>query len=120
MTDRDPDLAGLGRPQRKNRDLEISNRVKDVYIERLENNQQNLIERLTDKSHRIGALETELRLLQAPDKIRLKGTLDVDPETKEKVEKEADGDVAVGNDDVASTGKNDDALTSDSTQEKGN
>ncbi len=35
--------------ERKNRDLEISNRVKDVYIERLQDNQQNLIERLTDK-----------------------------------------------------------------------
>ena len=91
----------LGDFERKNRDLEISNRVKDVYIERLENNQQNLIEQLSDKSHRIGELETERRLLQSPDKGRLKKTLDVEPETKEEVEKATDGKKRVDKDDEA-------------------
>jgi len=106
--------------ERKNRDLEISNRVKDVYIERLETNQQNFIEQLTDKSHRIGELETELRLLQSPDKNRLKGTLDVEPESKKEMKKAADDKKPVDDDKEASTSKNDDALTPEPTEEKEN
>ena len=108
----------LGDFERKNRNLEISNRVKDVYIERLENNQQNLIDRLTDKSHRIGALETELRLLQSPDKDLLKKTIDVKPATREEVEKEGDSQQPVDADHEASRNKNDDALITDLTDEK--
>ncbi len=49
-----------------NRDLEIANKYKDVYIERMHETQNQFIEELNNKSHRIGSLETELRLLQAP------------------------------------------------------
>jgi hypothetical protein len=57
----------------KLRDLEITNRVKDAYIEQLKGNLQSAdeerrgyIQQLIDKSHQIGSLETQLRQLAAP------------------------------------------------------
>jgi hypothetical protein len=51
----------------KIRDLEITNRVKDQFIgmkdkfiEQLQQEQRNIIERLIDSSHRIGQLEIKL------------------------------------------------------------
>ena len=50
----------------ENRDLQITNKAKDMYINRLEKNQENLFKDLTGQSHKIGELETKLRLLEAP------------------------------------------------------
>ncbi len=50
----------------KNRDLEISNKAKELYIEQLQSSNDKLLHQLTGQSHRIGVLETELKLLQAP------------------------------------------------------
>jgi hypothetical protein len=57
----------------KLRDLEITNRVKDAYIDQLKGNLQSAdeerrgyIQQLIDKSHQIGSLETQLGQLSAP------------------------------------------------------
>jgi hypothetical protein len=55
------------------RDLEITNRVKDQvigmkdnFIEQLQQEQRDYIERLIDSSHRIGQLETKLLQIESP------------------------------------------------------
>lgn len=55
------------------RDLEITNRVKDAVIKKLETDltnanteRQSYIQQLIDKSHRIGSLETQLLQIAAP------------------------------------------------------
>ncbi len=55
------------------RDLEITNRVKDAVIKKLETDltnadeeRQGYIQQLIDKSHRIGSLETQLVQISAP------------------------------------------------------
>ncbi|HEV2452926.1 MAG TPA: hypothetical protein VGY98_01605 [Verrucomicrobiae bacterium] len=55
------------------RDLEITNRVKDQvigmkdkFIEQLQQEQRNYIERLIDSSHRIGQLEAKLLEIESP------------------------------------------------------
>ncbi len=88
--------------ERENRDLEISNRVKDIYIERLEGNQQDLIKQLTDKSHRIGELETEMRLLQPPARNRNQGVFNDEPEAA--VEAEGETQDSVGESETNETG----------------
>jgi len=57
------------------RDLEITNRVKDQvigmkdkFIEQLQQEQRNFIERLIDSNHRIGQLETKLLQIESPAK----------------------------------------------------
>jgi hypothetical protein len=52
----------------KNRDLEVNNRVKDIYIERLEKSHDKLFEQVTGQSHRIGELEATVRILESPDR----------------------------------------------------
>lgn len=55
------------------RDLEITNRVKDAYIDKLKEDLKNAdeerkiyIQQLIDNSHLIGSLETQLRQIGAP------------------------------------------------------
>ena len=67
--------------EHENRDLQINNKVKDMYIERLEKVQDNFIKELTNKSHRIGELEVTLRQLEAPKERASKKPLIVEPET---------------------------------------
>lgn len=57
----------------KNRDLEIATRVKDKFIERLEQERERiigeqhvLIERIEVRAHQVGGLEAKLHALEAP------------------------------------------------------
>lgn len=51
----------------KLRDLEITNKVKDQVIQKLEKEQERFVDKLMASSHRIGVLETKLLQLGAPN-----------------------------------------------------
>ena len=48
------------------RDLEISNRAKDQYIEKLEQGHEQVLGQLVEASRQVGQLETKLQALEAP------------------------------------------------------
>lgn len=52
--------------QREIMDLKITNKAKDMFIERLQQERGDFVERLVISSHRIGELETKVLQLQAP------------------------------------------------------
>jgi hypothetical protein len=83
VTDRS---VGVDKPARARdlelqiRDLEIASRVKDQvigmkdkFIEQLQQEQRDYIERLIDSSHRIGQLETKLLEIESPTGSRVEG-----------------------------------------------
>ena len=47
-------------------DLKITNRAKDIYIERLQSDHEGLINQLVQSSHKVGELETRLLQLEGP------------------------------------------------------
>jgi chromosome segregation ATPase len=47
------------------RDLQITNKAKDMFIDRLQNERDSFLSELMDRSERIGRLETQLLQLQA-------------------------------------------------------
>ncbi len=47
-------------------DLKITNKAKDMFIERLQEEREDFVEKLMISSHRVGELETKLLQLQAP------------------------------------------------------
>lgn len=51
---------------KENADLKITNRAKDYFIEQLKTERDKLLEQLVSKSHKVGELESELRLLERP------------------------------------------------------
>lgn len=58
--------SGMETLEWKLRDLEITNKVKDQVIQKLEKEQQRFVDKLMASSHRIGVLETKLLQLGAP------------------------------------------------------
>ena len=48
------------------RDLEISNRAKDQYIEKLQESHDQVLGQLVEASRQVGQLETKLQALEAP------------------------------------------------------
>lgn len=52
--------------QREITDLKITNKAKDMFIERLQEEREDFVEKLMISSHRVGELETKLLQLQAP------------------------------------------------------
>ena len=48
------------------RDLEISNRAKDQYIEKLQESHERVLSQLVETSRHVGVLETKLQVLKAP------------------------------------------------------
>ena len=50
----------------KIRDLEITNKVKDQIIQRMEKDQERFVDKIVTFSHRIGELETRLLQLESP------------------------------------------------------
>ena len=48
------------------RDLQITNRAKDLFLEQLKSERSQFLENVSSKSHRIGELEAQLRLLESP------------------------------------------------------
>jgi hypothetical protein len=47
-------------------DLKVTNRAKDLMIERLTQEREQLLEKVVHSSHRVGQLETRLQQLEAP------------------------------------------------------
>ena len=58
--------AGFKTLEREVRDLKITNQAKDYYIDRLEKERENFVEKLMASSHRVGELEAKLLRLEAP------------------------------------------------------
>jgi hypothetical protein len=58
--------AGVKTLEREIRDLKITNQAKDYYIDRLEKERENFVEKLMTSSHRVGELEAKLLQLEAP------------------------------------------------------
>jgi len=54
--------------EREVRDLRITNQAKDYYIDRLEKERENFVEKLMISSHRVGELEAKLLQLGPPQK----------------------------------------------------
>ncbi len=50
--------------ERQNRDLEIANRAKDFYLERLEKERGQYVEKLVGMSRYVGELETQVLQLR--------------------------------------------------------
>jgi hypothetical protein len=48
-------------------DLKVTNRAKDLIIERLTQEREQLLEKVVASSHRVGHLETRLQQLEAPN-----------------------------------------------------
>jgi hypothetical protein len=51
---------------KENADLKITNRAKDYFIDQLKSERDALLQQLVSKSHKVGELESELRLLERP------------------------------------------------------
>lgn len=62
--------SGVKALERKVGDLKITNQAKDYYIDRLERERGDFIEKLMTSSHRVGDLEAKLLQLEAPQKER--------------------------------------------------
>jgi len=79
----DVDIKSL---EREVRDLQITNRAKDMFIEQLQNERTGIFEQLLDASHKVGELETRLLQIESPGARRLKvSRLDeTSPETDSK------------------------------------
>lgn len=56
--------------KKENRDLQIANRGKDYFIERLEKERETMLTQLVESSRTVGQLETRLHQLEAPKTAR--------------------------------------------------
>lgn len=56
----------LAELKKENRDLQIANRGKDYFIERLEKERETMLTQLVESSRAVGQLETRLHQLEAP------------------------------------------------------
>ncbi len=56
----------LAELKKENRDLQIANRGKDYFIERLERERETMLTQLVESSRTVGQLETRLHQLEAP------------------------------------------------------
>ena len=65
----DADIKSL---QHEIRDLQITNRAKDMFIEQLQKERTGIFEQLLDASHKVGALETRLLQIESPAPRHLK------------------------------------------------
>lgn len=54
--------------QREITDLKITNKAKDMFIEQLQHEREDFVEKLMTSSHRLGELEVKLLQLEAPNK----------------------------------------------------
>ena len=64
----DPQLEGeLAELKKENRDLQIANRGKDYFIERLEKEREQMLQQLVETSRTVGQLETQVRQLASPN-----------------------------------------------------
>jgi len=59
----DADIKSL---QHEIRDLQITNRAKDMFIEQLQKERAGVFEQLLDASHKMGELETRLLQIESP------------------------------------------------------
>ena len=60
--------------QHEIRDLQITNRAKDMFIEQLQKERTGIFEQLLDASHKVGELETRLLQIESPALRHLKVT----------------------------------------------
>jgi len=65
----DADIKSL---QHEIRDLQITNRAKDMFIEQLQKERAGIFEQLLDASHKVGELETRLLQIESPAPRHLK------------------------------------------------
>ena len=65
----DADIKSL---QHEIRDLQITNRAKDMFIEQLQKERTGIFEQLLDASHKVGELETRLLQIESPTPRHLK------------------------------------------------
>jgi hypothetical protein len=63
-----PDEA-LEELRMENRDLQITNRSKDLYIERMERERDSVMDKLVSASRQIGQLETKVFQLSQPSEV---------------------------------------------------
>jgi hypothetical protein len=54
--------------ERENFDLKITNRAKDMAMERMQKEREDIFEKLLNASHRVGELENQLLQLEDKEK----------------------------------------------------
>jgi len=77
----------LAELKKENRDLQIANRGKDYFIERLEKERETMLTQLVESSRSVGKLETRLHQLEAPKSPRrldVRSESDLEPPEREQ------------------------------------
>ena len=57
--------------ERENQNLRITNQVKDMFIEKLKNEQMRVMDQLLAATHKVGVLETKLLQLESPESLEI-------------------------------------------------